>query len=108
MDASHRADARQAPSGAQDDCPVNLIPQDGVRAANVVRLGRGDGGSLDPQAGLQHGCGCILYHRVLCGPPVFQAEVKVFIVQLESDPPRGLGKLQATTAAHGTSLRRCG
>ena len=50
MHAGQRADARDAAAGAHDDTAVDLLAEDGVRAADVAgALGR-DRGGLDAEA----------------------------------------------------------
>jgi hypothetical protein len=78
MHASHRAHTRDAPSGAQDHGPVDLLSQDGVWAAHIIRFRRSDRRGLHTETGLDHRRGSFSNYPM--GAPVFQAEVEVLKV----------------------------
>ena len=64
--------------------PAHAFSQDAVGAADVARRLRGDGGRLEPQTRLAHGCGGVADDLVGRGPTV--AERQVEARQLEIEP----------------------
>jgi hypothetical protein len=83
--ASHRADARQTPSGPQDDRAVDIFAQQGVRTADVILFRRCDCCRLHPKPGFAHGIGGVFDHLVLGSASILQADVEVLEVECDTD-----------------------
>jgi hypothetical protein len=80
---SHRADAWDASSGAQDYCPPDLLTQDRIGTANIVCAWRGNRGGFHAQAASVHYRGCLLQDPVLGGAPVLEADIEMLEVQFQ-------------------------
>jgi len=85
MDAGQRADARDAAAGAHDHAAVDLLAEDGVRAADVAgALGR-DRGGLDAEATFAKRGRRLVHHLVARLAAVGEGEIEIALHHLEAD-----------------------
>ena len=84
--AGDRDDARDPAAGADDHVPADLLPEDPVRAPDVVLALRRDGGRLEAETGLADRGRGLVDDRVLSRPARLEREVVAG--ELERDPDR--------------------
>src|SRR5438445_757633 len=88
VDAGEWTYARDAPAGADDDPPVDLLAQDCVGAADVAgALGR-DRGRLDPVPELSQRVGGVEHDLVARSAPLCEGEVEVAGLDVEGENRR--------------------
>src|SRR6185369_9312298 len=78
-------DSGDAAPGADDHVAADLLPQDAIRAADVVlALGR-NGGGLQAEAVLPDGCRGLVDDLVVRAPTGLEREVEALELELEAD-----------------------
>src|ERR1700674_94185 len=85
MDAGEGPDAWDSPPGPDDHAAVDLLAQDGVRAADVPGAFGGDGGGFDPETELAKGFRRLEDDLVPGLPALLQREVEVALCDLQSE-----------------------
>src|SRR5439155_3518152 len=88
VDAGDRPHARNPASGADDHSAVDLLAEDGVRAADISGAFGCHGGGLDPKAELAKDLGGIEHALVARAAPLGEREVEVPGLDLDAQHAR--------------------
>src|SRR3982074_1649190 len=96
MDAGERPDAWDSPPRADDHASVDLLAQDGVRAAHVAGAFGGDGGGFDSETELAKRLRGLEDNLVPGLAALLQREVEVLLGDLK---PEHVGLQQAQCLA---------
>src|SRR5207245_11664057 len=80
--------ARDAAPGAHNHPAVDLLAQDGVRAADVAGPLRGDGGGFDPEAKLAKRLRGIEHALVARAAPRLERHIEVVCLELDAQDAR--------------------
>ena len=88
MDSRERPYARDPAPGAHNHPAVDLLAQDGVRAADVAGPLRGDGGGFDPEAKLAKRLRGIEHALVARAAPRLERHIEVFCLDLDAQDAR--------------------
>jgi hypothetical protein len=78
-------DARDPPARPHDHPAVDLLAQDGVRAAHVAASFRGYGGCFDPESELTKRLRSFQHHLVACPTALNEREVEIALFDLKPE-----------------------